>query len=90
MEFTIDDDFVIDGIGSCTAGILGFTYLIEGVQADTDVSGDLVAENETDRVETPFRGTRDADGVVVTFDTVHESAGQQVRLVGTITATAVE
>ncbi len=90
VEFTIDEDFQIDGIGSCTAGILGFTYLIEGTQSDTVVAGDLVAENETDRVETPFTGSRDADGVVVSFDTVHESAGQRVRLFGTITAAVVE
>ena len=81
---------MIDGIGSCTAGIIGLTYIIEGTQTDALIAGDLVAENATDRVETPFEGRRDAEGVVVSFDTVHESAGQRVHLVGTITAATVE
>ena len=88
-SFTIDEGFVIDGIGSCATSWLEMGFFIEGTQDDHAVSGNLVAENETDRVETPFTGTRDADGVELAFDATHVNEGEQLRIVGTISVAPV-
>ena len=65
-------------------------FFVQGSQDDRAVTGNLVAENATDRVETPFTGTRSDEAVTVEFDTTHENEGEQVRLIGTFTATVVE
>jgi hypothetical protein len=83
-SFSITEDFVIDGTGSCATSWLDMGFYIEGVQDDQLVSGNLVAENDTDRVETPFLGTRTDDGVEVSFDSTHIDGEEQLRIVGTI------
>ena len=82
--FTITEDFVIDGTGNCATSWLDMGFFIEGVQEDRLVTGNLVAENETDRVETPFTGTRTDEGVELSFDTTHINEGEQLRIVGTV------
>ncbi|MAY79455.1 MAG: hypothetical protein CL930_01580 [Deltaproteobacteria bacterium] len=82
--FTITEDFVVEGTGNCATSWLDMGFFIEGLQEDQLVSGNLVAENETDRVETPFSGTRTDDGVELSFDATHVNEGEQLRIVGTI------
>jgi hypothetical protein len=40
-------------------------------------------------VETPFSGSRDNNGLSLSFDTTHEADGEAVRLFGSITASLV-
>ena len=65
-------------------------FLIEGQQTDTAIDGLLISDNALGRVETPFTGTRDETTVSLTFDTVHETDGESVQLLGTITVTVAQ
>lgn len=87
--FTIDEDFVVDGTGNCATSWLDMGFFIEGTQEGEVVSGNLVAENETDRVETPFMGTRTDVGVDFSFDSTHVNDGEQLRIVGTVSVALV-
>ncbi|MGB0639949.1 MAG: hypothetical protein ACPGTU_11485 [Myxococcota bacterium] len=82
--FTIDEDFVVNGTGNCATSWLDMGFLIEGTQEDDVVVGNLVAENETDRVETPFTGTRTDVGIELSFDSTHVNGEEQLRIVGTV------
>ena len=90
VRFTVDEAFVVDGSGDCTLGALGMGFFIEGNQDDHQVTGVLAMESATDRVETPFTGTRNADNVQLAFDTTHINEGEQVRVFGTMHGEPIE
>ena len=87
VSFTIDEDLALNGEGDCQFEAWGMGFLIEGQQTDTAIEGLLISDNSLGRVETPFTGTRDETTVSLTFDTVHETDGESVQLIGTITGT---
>ena len=90
VTFTIDADLVLNGEGDCQFEAWGMGFLIEGQQTDTAIEGLLISDNALGRVETPFTGTRDETTVSLTFDKVHETDGESVQLLGTITGTVAQ
>ena len=90
VTLTINDTLALSGEGDCQFEAWGMGFLIEGQQTDTAVEGLLISDNALGRVETPFTGTRNDATVELTFDTVHETDGESVQLLGTITVMVVQ
>ena len=92
VDFTIDEAFELDGSGSCTLDTVDVEmgFFIEGSQDNHQVTGVLIMESATDRVETAFTGSRNAVNVQISFDTIHMNDGEQLQVSGNIVATAVE
>lgn len=90
ITLSIDEELVLTGEGDCQFEAWGMGFLIEGQQTDAAIEGLLISDNALGRVETPFTGTRDETTVSLTFDTVHETDGEAVQLIGTITGTVAQ
>ena len=65
-------------------------FWIEGQQEGVSIEGMLISDNSLGRVETPFSGTRTSEGISVSFDTLHATDGEEVQLIGTITASMLQ
>ncbi len=89
VSLAIDDDLVLTGTGLCVFDSFELGFDLEGQQTDLALRGVLISESATDRVETPFSGSRDNNGLSLSFDTTHEADGEAVRLFGSITASLV-
>ena len=87
VTLTLDEALVLSGEGDCQFGLWGMNFQIEGQQTDSAIEGQLISDVGDDRVETPFTGTRDETSISLTFDTVHETDGESVQLLGTIDGT---
>lgn len=87
VTISVGEDLALIGEGDCQFEAWGMGFLIEGQQSGAAIEGLLISDNSLGRVETPFTGSRDETAVVLDFDTVHETDGESVRLLGTITGT---
>ena len=90
VTFTVDESMVLAGEGDCTFTAWEMGFWIEGQQTGTLVEGLLISDNSLGRAETPFSGTRSADGFNLSFDELHAADGEEVQLIGTITASMVQ